>query len=154
MMNIDNRKIGFKIKLTREEKNISRESLAEKMGVSKSYIYRVEAGRSGFSLKTIKKFADALEVDVNYFLTWGDTEYYEKMGVKDQQFEYGKKIDTLELLIERLADMLNIDPEQLTETLQKKPRTKLELIIELLEKLPSDQQKKIVTRLIEKSYKN
>lgn len=53
----------------RVKKNISEEELAERMGVKKSLIYRLEGAEGNPSLALIKKLADALDLKVELRFT-------------------------------------------------------------------------------------
>ncbi|WP_438447717.1 helix-turn-helix domain-containing protein [Gorillibacterium sp. sgz5001074] len=61
--------IGFRIKATRLEKNISLSELAEAAGVAKSYLSNVERGiQSNPSIQVIEKIAVSLQVPIHYLL--------------------------------------------------------------------------------------
>jgi transcriptional regulator with XRE-family HTH domain len=55
-------KFGKKIKYYRTQKGFSQEELAFKAGLDRTYIASVENGKRNVSLKTIKKFLDALNL--------------------------------------------------------------------------------------------
>ncbi|NLU10327.1 MAG: transcriptional regulator [Tepidanaerobacter acetatoxydans] len=54
--------IGAKIALIRQEKNLSLSELAEKVGISPSYLCQIESGRAMPALSTLKSIAKALDV--------------------------------------------------------------------------------------------
>ena len=56
--------IGKRINEVRRSKCISQEKLAELTGLSKSYIYKIEAGCRNLTVQTLLKLAEALEMSV------------------------------------------------------------------------------------------
>lgn len=60
--------IGGKIKRERLKKSLKQYELAEKANISNTYLSDIEVGRTSPSLKTLKKIAKALEVDIKEFL--------------------------------------------------------------------------------------
>jgi len=54
--------IGYRIKLIRKEKRLTQEQLAEKAGISTSYIYKIEAGDDHVTVRTLLRIAEALQV--------------------------------------------------------------------------------------------
>lgn len=57
-------KVGLKIKILRDAKKQSQETLAEKAGTSAPYLGTIERGEQNPSLELLKNIADALEVDI------------------------------------------------------------------------------------------
>lgn len=51
-----------KIKEIRERKGIARKELAKAIGVTDDYLYRVESGRAGLTVKRLKEIAKVLDV--------------------------------------------------------------------------------------------
>jgi transcriptional regulator with XRE-family HTH domain len=64
------KKVGRKISFYRKEKNCTQNELAEKAGISVSYLSKIEAKNcnKSFSLAVICQIANALEVDIKLFL--------------------------------------------------------------------------------------
>ncbi|UUM11518.1 helix-turn-helix domain-containing protein [Clostridiaceae bacterium HFYG-1003] len=56
--------IGANIKSIRQHKNISQRKLAERAGISNTYLSDIEVGRTNPSLKTLEKIAAALEMEI------------------------------------------------------------------------------------------
>ncbi|MGG4267391.1 helix-turn-helix domain-containing protein [Peribacillus simplex] len=54
---------GEKIKLYRKLRNLSQDDLGEKLGVTKSYISKLENEKTPISLETLGKIAEVLSVD-------------------------------------------------------------------------------------------
>lgn len=52
-----------RIRLTRKQKNLTLEELAEKSGISYTHLSRMEAGKRGVSLENLLRIAKALDVD-------------------------------------------------------------------------------------------
>ena len=55
-------RFGEKLRRVRTQKKVSQEVLAEKSGLTRSYIGRIDRGKINVSLATLYKLADALEV--------------------------------------------------------------------------------------------
>jgi DNA-binding XRE family transcriptional regulator len=56
--------ISQKLKALREERDLTQTQLADLAGLPQSHISRLEAGRHSPSMKTLKKLADALKVEI------------------------------------------------------------------------------------------
>lgn len=63
-------KLGLQIKKIREEKKITQQQLAEKVGVDLSYIGNIEIGAKRPSLQTLFKIAEELKVKVRDLFTF------------------------------------------------------------------------------------
>ncbi|WP_044748142.1 helix-turn-helix domain-containing protein [Bacillus alveayuensis] len=70
------KKIGQAIKETRKAKGLSQAELAKKIGMSKSYISKIEAPNTDkpFSLEILFDIAEALEVSVTSFFQYVDND--------------------------------------------------------------------------------
>lgn len=66
--------IGKRIREIRLEKHWTQEKLGEVIGVSYSYVGRIERGQKNISLQTLEKIAKALEVNEAEFFTYSHTE--------------------------------------------------------------------------------
>lgn len=56
--------VAERIKKIRKKKGITQEQLAERAGLNRTHLYRLETGRQSMTLRTLKIIADALEVRV------------------------------------------------------------------------------------------
>jgi transcriptional regulator with XRE-family HTH domain len=63
-MTLDMKKLGRRIQRLRAARGLSQEALAEKAGLSRGYLARVETGRHEPSLTMLDKLAKALKVSV------------------------------------------------------------------------------------------
>ena len=57
-------RMAKRLKTLRERRGMTQEQLAEKSGVSRTYLARLETGRQDPTLSTLEKLATALKVDV------------------------------------------------------------------------------------------
>ena len=57
--------IGEAIKIFRQRKKFTQETLSEKTGVDRSLISKIEKGRTSGSIQTIKKLAAGLGVSIS-----------------------------------------------------------------------------------------
>lgn len=64
-MYIGNNNIGETIRILRTEHGISREELAEKVGISRSHLNKIEADIKRPSILTYQKIMDALKADIS-----------------------------------------------------------------------------------------
>lgn len=60
--------VGERIRALREQKNYSRQELAEKTGLSAGYLYEIESGRKRFSADVLCKLAEALSASCDYIM--------------------------------------------------------------------------------------
>ncbi|UOY89978.1 helix-turn-helix domain-containing protein [Bacillus glycinifermentans] len=63
--------VGRKLRKIRDKRNYSQRKLAEKLGVSDSYLSKVEKGQP-VSLKLLERIADILNVHISYFFIEDD----------------------------------------------------------------------------------
>jgi transcriptional regulator with XRE-family HTH domain len=63
-----NEEVGQRIKRKRREKNITQQSLADSLGVSKSYVSRLETGQKKISLDRIETISIKLNVKTRELL--------------------------------------------------------------------------------------
>ena len=70
------RQIGAKVAYYRTLRGITQEKLAERMGLHKSVISRIERGKyhNDLSLATLLKIAEKLQIDPALFLTFNELE--------------------------------------------------------------------------------
>ena len=54
---------------TREQHGYTRESLAEKIGITPKYLYEIEMGKRAFSVVILYHLSEALGVDCEYLVT-------------------------------------------------------------------------------------
>lgn len=67
--------LGEKVRAERKRQKISLQVLAEKVGVSASFLSQLENNKNSPSLTTLKKIADYLDVTVSYLLEEGEDVY-------------------------------------------------------------------------------
>ena len=73
MKNLDqntfNIKVGFIVRKLREERELSRLTLAEISGVNEKYIGKIERGECSASVYILKKISLGLEIQLTYLLS-------------------------------------------------------------------------------------
>lgn len=80
-MNIDYKLIGQRIKQIRKERNLTQETLAERLDVSIGYISQIERGVTKISLDLLGAVSSILQCDVAELITGSatkTTEYLER----------------------------------------------------------------------------
>lgn len=77
-----NKEVGLKIHNARKNKKMTMKTLGKEVGLHESTVSRYEKGDiQSLDIETIKKFANALEVDASYLLGWAN-ENGEIQGLK------------------------------------------------------------------------
>lgn len=84
-----NVKLGERIRKIREQKDIRVWYIAEKTGLSETFIYQVERGEKGISAENLKNRAEILEIDTDYLLfgnsdRYNDDDFYRLIGELDE----------------------------------------------------------------------
>ena len=64
---IDKTKIGKQIKELRLSRGWKQVEVADKVGLSRSAISNIEAGKRAMTLSTLKRFCEIFQIDVSYF---------------------------------------------------------------------------------------
>jgi transcriptional regulator with XRE-family HTH domain len=67
-MELTQRRLVMRLKKIRAQRGLTQEGLADKAGVSRQYLSRLETGRHDPSLSTLVKLAKALKVKVTDLL--------------------------------------------------------------------------------------
>lgn len=68
MYTIENKAIGTRVRKKREEFKLSREKVAEKIGISSRFLSDIELGNKGMSQQTLLALCDTLHTTPNYIL--------------------------------------------------------------------------------------
>lgn len=71
--------IGKKIKETRESQHISQESFAEMVGISVSYISKIEIGNKLPSIDTLVDICRVLDVTIDYIVSNNEMSYEQQI---------------------------------------------------------------------------
>lgn len=64
--------LGTRLQALRQQRNLTVRALAERAGVSVSYVYAIEAGSRGHNLDKLQRIAGALGVPLSQL--WGEPE--------------------------------------------------------------------------------
>ena len=78
--------MGHTLKSLRKERKLTLKDLAEKTGVSISFLSQVERGKSSVTLESLKKIADALDVNPSVFFAKDDLQ--DDLTTRRQRFYY------------------------------------------------------------------
>lgn len=60
--------MGSKLKAERKRSNLTLETLSERIGISRNYLWEIEAGRKAPALNTLFNLGVALNVSIDYLL--------------------------------------------------------------------------------------
>ena len=81
--------LGEKVKLKREELNLSQEELAEKMNYkSKTSIHKIEVGITDLPLSKVKELAAVLNTTPAYLMGWEDKKEKENINIDTINTDY------------------------------------------------------------------
>lgn len=99
--------IGRRVRMVREERNMTQKKLAEKVIVSSSSITRLESGQTMVSVFTIVRIAEVLNVPISYLL-FGYEEENDISGVHDIVKKLDKcSADQKKLLLQSFEKILD-----------------------------------------------
>ena len=82
--------IGNHIKHISKERKMTQDKLAEKAGISTSYVYKIEAGDEHMTVRTLIRIAEALEVPIVMLL--------------NEQNHDSSKANEFEILLSNMTD--------------------------------------------------
>jgi transcriptional regulator with XRE-family HTH domain len=116
--------IGDRLRSLREAKNISQGTIEERTGLLRCYVSRVENGHTVPAVKTLAKFARALDVNMYELLYDGETPpnvpaLYGRSGHRNEWGTFGKDSRYLNKLRRFLARMSWEDRETLILVAQR-----------------------------------
>lgn len=75
---------GHRLRMRREEMDLSQEQLAQRVGVDQRQISRWELGASDLRISTLIKLVDVLNVDVNWLMGLSDDHVIDKRQIISQ----------------------------------------------------------------------
>ena len=84
-----------RIRKLRDDRGYTREQLAELAGISAKFLYEIEVKNKGFSARTLKNLADALEVSTDFILTGAEREYSVVASIERIEPRTLEKVDQL-----------------------------------------------------------
>lgn len=102
--------VGRRIQDLRENKNYTRECLAEKIEISSKFLYEIERNKRGFSAETLLKLSKEFGVSCDYILTGNYTYVIEKeksfIGRQYEVEDYKKYyMQEILVLLEKICQM-------------------------------------------------
>lgn len=90
--------LGMRIKSARKEQGLTLEVLSEKVGISRNFLWEIEAGRKAPALPTLYSLGVTLNISVDYLLGLSP----EKKGIAGQS-----RVTERELEISRIISRIN-----------------------------------------------
>ena len=75
---------GLRVRELRAERGVTQEEFAERCGVFRTYMSRVEAGKANPSLTMLYVFAEALSVTIQELLEWPTVTHVPKVRSKEK----------------------------------------------------------------------
>ena len=109
--------VGKRIEILRKSKKISQEDLAEKVGVSRTTIYKWESGTSVPNYANMQALARALETTVSFFTDETPFEYTEEesKGENEVALSVGSELCAADITYENPAEEAYCDKPKLQE---------------------------------------
>lgn len=102
-------RIGQRIREKRKEKKMTAEELATKLDVTKSYMSKVENGKTKTSVEFLNKVSEILKVPIGYFLDDTKIEPGEELREKGVEWIYfGKEVEEEGLTIDELRRIVKV----------------------------------------------
>lgn len=80
---MDDLNIGKRIRLAREQNNLTRDILAEMVGISKMYLSQLEKGQRHASLPVTIKISENLNLSLDYLIYGDNYIYIDKQEIID-----------------------------------------------------------------------
>ena len=110
--------VGKRIEILRKSKKISQEDLAEKVGVSRTTIYKWESGTSVPNYANMQALARALETTVSFFTDETPFEYTEEesKGENEVALRVGSELCAADITYENPAEEAYCDKPKLRES--------------------------------------
>ncbi len=106
MMQIRNNEIGARIMALRTDMGLTRERMAEKVGITSKFLYEIEVRGTGFSVYTLLGIAQTLGVSTDYILTGKENGNYDDEMLETMRMfspQIWKKIKKMLLIINDIA---------------------------------------------------
>ena len=101
--------IGQRINYVRTQQGFTLERLAERAGVSKSFIWEVEHDRSGISGNRLLQVADALGASVDYLLRGGSSPGIDEARSVEVPTELSELAEEMGLSFRQTRILLDVD---------------------------------------------
>ena len=101
--------IGERIKSARTEKKLTLEKLSEQIGISRNFLWEIEAGRKAPAILTLYNIGKSLNLSIDYILglsnniKWLETK--NEQNINDIVNEFDKK--ELDILYKLLKEYIN-----------------------------------------------
>ena len=110
---VNRQEVGRRIQELRLKKEISREQLAVKMGITTKYLYEIEKAKKGFSADTLMKISKTLSCSCDYILQGiNEPEKNEKEEEFNSDILNGYSDKECELILEIFERLLELKEER------------------------------------------
>ena len=96
--------VGEKIKVARIEKRFTLEQLSERIGISRNFLWEIEAGRKAPSIQTLYNIGKELKISIDYILglsndiKWIDNKDEQKLNLFTNKLDEKERIMLNKLL--------------------------------------------------------
>jgi transcriptional regulator with XRE-family HTH domain len=105
------KEVGEKIRRIRESKGLSRETVADDLGITHGAYSKIERGESDPNTERLEQVAKILKVDIKYFFEDANSSFKEDSGkygyaTKTEVENLGKLVSILAKEIEKLREEL------------------------------------------------
>ena len=107
---MSNKQIGKRIRELREIQEETRETFAEKVGISSKFLYEIETGKKGFSADTLCNISKALSVSCDYVMLGEESVYpnSEKIICFLETLRPSQR-SQIRIILQKLSDLCDTD---------------------------------------------
>ena len=106
---VEPQSVGGRLRYVREQRGLTLERLAERAGVSKSFLWEIENDKSGISGERLLKVANVLNASLDYLLRGQRTPGMEEPESIEIPRELGRLAEELHLSYGQTIALLEID---------------------------------------------
>lgn len=98
--------VGERIMIARTMRGYTREYLAELAGISSKFLYEIECGKKGFTVKVFYDLCTALDVDSDYILTGKDTVVYDRKLMNSIQLFDEGQMEKIGMILKEIHELM------------------------------------------------
>lgn len=102
------KEVGERIMMTRTMRGYTRECLAELAGISSKFLYEIECGKKGFTVRVFYDLCKALDVDSDYILTGKENVVYDhKLMNSIDLFDEGQ-MERIGMILKEIHELIKV----------------------------------------------
>lgn len=102
------KEVGERIMMARTMRGYTRECLAEFAGISPKFLYEIESGKKGFTVRVLYDLCMALDVDSDYILTGKDTVIYDRKLINSIKLFDEGQMEKVGMILKDIYELIEI----------------------------------------------